>query len=139
MAEKRSIPAALGIFIGPAIAYLSYLILSSGLSEYMQLVCFGLFFLTGHDLAASRISLSGVLAILLLPAIPIAIYVNQSVMLPGNHLSPTMIIAFWAASALLGAIWAGMKPPVAGGSANVRRLAISASALLLLIAATFVF
>ncbi|MCP4007901.1 MAG: hypothetical protein GY726_00140 [Proteobacteria bacterium] len=137
MAEKRSIPAALGIFIGPAIAYLSYLILSSGLSEYLQLVCFGLFFLTGHDLAASRISLSGGLAILLLPAIPIAIYVNQAVMLPGNHLSPMMIIAFWVASALLGAIWAGMKPPVTSGSANVRRLAISASALFILVAATF--
>lgn len=138
MAEKRSIPAALGIFIGPAIAYLSYLILSSGLSEYVQLVCFALFLLAGHDLAVSKISLSGVLAILLLPAIPIAIYVNQAVMLPGNHLSPTMIIAFWAASALLGAIWAGMKPPAPDSTANVRRLVISASALFLLIAATFV-
>lgn len=139
MAEKRSIPAALGIFIGPAIAYLSYLILMSGLSEYAQIICFGLFFQTGHDLAKSRISLSGIVAILLLPAIPIAIYVNQAVTLPGSHLSPTMIIALWAASALLGAIWAGIKISTYNGSANVTRLAISASGLFLLIAATFVF
>jgi len=138
MAEKRSTPAALGIFIGPAIAYLSYLILSSGLSEYLQIICFGLFFLAGHDLATSRISLSGVLAILLLPAIPIAIYVNQALIQSGNHLSPTMIISFWAASALLGAIWAGMRPSAADSSANITRLVVSASGLFLLIAATFV-
>jgi len=139
MAEKRSIPAALGIFIGPAVAYLSYLVLINGLNEFVQLVCFGLFVMVGHDLAKSRISLSGVLTLLLLPSIPIAMYLNQSAMPPENQLGPTVIIALWAASALLGAIWAGMKPPVAGYSAHLTRLAICATALFLLIAATFVF
>jgi len=139
MAEKRSTPAALGIFIGPAIAYLSYLTLISGLSEFVQIACFALFFLAGHDLAVSRISLSGGMALLLLPTIPIAIYANQAVILPGQHLSPAMIIAFWAASALLGAIWAGMRPSRQGDSGNVKRLVICAVGLFLIIAATFVF
>jgi len=139
MAEKRSIPAALGIFIGPAIAYLSYLILLNGLSEFVQVVCFGLFVMAGHDLARSRISLSGVLTLLLLPAIPIAMYANQVPLSAEAHLSPTVIISLWVASALLGAIWAGIKPSTPGNAVHVTRLVIAATVLFLLIAATFIF
>ena len=139
MAEKRSIPAALGIFIGPAIAYLSYLVFIAGLSEFVQIACFSLFLMAGHDLAKSRISLSGTLTLLLLPSIPIAMYLNQAPMSPGNQLSPGIIIALWVASALLGAIWAGLKPPIAGHSAHVTRLAVCATSLFLLIVVTFVF
>jgi hypothetical protein len=138
MAEKRSIPAALGIFIGPAIAYVSFLIFVTGFSEYTQIACFGLFFLTGHDLAKSNLSLSGILTILLLPAIPIAMYLNQATMLTTNHLSPTAIIALWAASVLMGAILAGLNPQPGGSAANVTRLAVVASGLLSLIVTTFI-
>ncbi len=138
MAEKRSIPAALGIFIGPAIAYLSFLIFVTGFSEYTQIACFGLFFLAGHDLAKSRLSLSGILTILLLPAIPIAMYLNQATMPTTNHLSPTVIIALWAASVLMGAILAGLKPQPGGSAAIVTRLAVVASGLLALIVTTFI-
>ncbi len=138
MAEKRSVPAALGIFIGPAIAYLSFLIFTTGFSEYTQIVCFGLFLLVGHDLAKSSLSLSGILTILLLPAIPIAMYLNQASMLTTNHLSPTVIIALWAASVLMGAILAGLKPQPGGSAANVTRLAVVASGLLALMLTTFI-
>ena len=136
MAEKRSVPAALGIAIGPASAYLSYLILSLELNEFLQLLCFTLFLLAGHDLARSRISLSGVLTLLLLPSIPVGIYLAQVPLPHANHLGPKMIVALWAASALLGAILAGVRPLDAGKSGNVSRLAILACALLVLVLST---
>ncbi len=139
MAEKRSIPAALGIFIGPAIAYLSYLAFISGLNEFVQIACFALFLLAGHDLAKSGISLSGTLTILLLPSIPIAMYLQQAAQAPQFQLSPSMIIALWVVSALLGAVLAGLRPPQPGNTANVTRLVIMASGLFLLILATFIF
>ena len=138
MAEKRSVPAALGILIGPAIAYLSYLILVSGFSEYLQFICFSLFMLAGFDLAKSHISLSGVLTLLLLPAIPIAMYLNQTIAPVINQLSPTTIIVFWVASALLGAILAGLRPPVPGHSVYLRRLIGITLVLLAIIVAGFV-
>jgi hypothetical protein len=138
MAEKRSIPAALGIFIGPAIAYLSYLIFISGFNEFAQLACFALFLIAGHDLAESGISLSGTMIILLLPSIPIAVYLQQAAMSPENQLSPSMIIALWVASALLGAVLAGLRPPRSRRATNVTRLAIMASALLVLLVVTFI-
>ena len=138
MAEKRSVPAALGILIGPAIAYLSYLILASGLSEYLQFICFSLFMLAGFDLAKSHISLSGVLTLLLLPAIPIAMYLNQTSAPVINQLSPTIIIVFWVASALLGAILAGLRPPVSGHPIYLRRLIGVTLLLLAIIVASFV-
>lgn len=139
MAEKRSIPAALGIFIGPAIAYLSYLVFISGLNEFVQIICFALFLMAGHDLAESRISLSGSLTILLLPSIPIAMYLQQAAQPPQTQLSPSIIISLWVASALLGAILAGLRPPQPGNARNVTRLAITASGLFLLILTTFIF
>jgi hypothetical protein len=139
MAEKRSIPAALGIFIGPAIAYLSYLVFISGPNEIVQIGCFALFLMAGHDLAKSGISLSGTLTILLLPSIPIALYLQQASQPVQAQLGPSMIIALWVASALLGAVLAGLRPPRLGNTANVTRLVILASGLLLLLVATFVF
>ena len=139
MAEKRSIPAALGIFIGPAVAYLSYLVFSSGLSEFAQIACFALFMMAGHDLAKSRISLSGTLILLLLPAIPIAMYLNQASGPVGHQLDSGFIIGLWVASVLLGALMAGRAPQTEGGSAHVTRLAICATGLFVLIAATFIF
>lgn len=139
MAEKRSIPAALGIFIGPAIAYISFLIFTAGLNEFLQLLCFGLFFLMGYDLAQSRISLSGILTLLLLPAIPIAIYLNFAVTPDGNQLTPFFIIGLWAASALIGAIFAAYRPAQTGASQRITRMAILATALLVIILATFIF
>jgi hypothetical protein len=138
MAEKRSVPAALGILIGPAIAYISYLILVSGLSEFLQFLCFSLFMLAAFDLAKSRISLSGVLTLLLLPAIPIAMYLNQASAPVQNQLSPTTIIVFWVASALLGAILAGLRPPMPDCPVYVRRLVVVALGSLAIIAASFV-
>lgn len=139
MAEKRSVPAALGIFIGPAIAYLSYLIFTSGFNEFAQIACFALFLMVGHDLAKSRISLSGILTLLLLPAIPIAMYLNQAKVLAGHQLSPVVIIGLWVASVLLGALIAGRAPQMEGDSAHVTRLVISASGLFVLIVAMFIF
>lgn len=139
MAEKRSIPAALGIVIGPAIAYTSFLIFSSDYSELLQLLCFALFFIAGHDLAKSRISLSGILTLLLLPAIPIAMYLNLAQIPPGQHLSPVAIIGLWAVSALAGAFMAAYRPVPQGDARHVTRLVILASVLVLFILATFVF
>ncbi len=139
MAEKRSVPAALGIFIGPAIAYLSYLIFTSGFNEFAQIACFALFLMAGHDLAKSRISLSGILTLLLLPAIPIAMYLNQAKVLAGHQLSPMVIIGLWVASVLLGALIAGRAPQMEGDSAHVTRLVISGSGLFVLIVAMFIF
>jgi hypothetical protein len=139
MAEKRSIPAALGIFIGPAIAYLSFLIFNSGLNDFLQIVCFALFLVVGHDLAKSRISLSGTLILLLLPAIPIAMYLNQASVPAGHQLGPGIIIGLWVASVLLGALIAGRVLQTDGDSSHVTRLAICATGLFVLIAATFIF
>jgi len=139
MAEKRSMPAALGIIIGPAIAYLSYWILAAGLSEFWQLLCFGVFALAGYDLAKNGLSLSGVLAILLVPALPIAMYLNAMSVSGVSHLQPAVIIGLWAASVLLGAIAAGLKPSAQEGSARIKRLLAIAIGLLLLIVASFIF
>ncbi len=138
MAEKRSIPAALGIVIGPGIAYVSFLIFTSGLSEFLQLLCFALFFLAGHDLAKSRISLSGILTLLLLPAIPIAMYLNLAQTPAGQQLSPVLIIGLWAVSALAGAFVAAYRPAATGDIKHVTRLAILATVLVLLIAAVYI-
>lgn len=137
MAEKRSIPAALGIVIGPAIAYISYLIFASGYSEFLQLLCFALFFVAGHDLAKSRISLSGILTLLLLPAIPIAMYLNLAQLPQGQQLSPVVIIGLWAISALAGAFMAAYRPAKPGDTRHVTRLAIIGTVLVLFIVATF--
>jgi hypothetical protein len=139
MAEKRSIPAALGIFIGPAVAYLSYLIFNSGLSEFAQIACFALFLMAGHDLAKSSISLSGSLTLLLLPAIPIAMYLSQASVPAGHQLSPVVIISLWVASVLLGALIAGRAPRAENSASHVTRLAICATGLFIVIAATFIF
>jgi hypothetical protein len=139
MAEKRSIPAALGIFIGPAVAYLSYLIFNSGLSEFAQIACFALFLMAGHDLAKSSISLSGILILLLLPAIPIAMYLSQASVPADHQLSPVVIISLWVASVLLGALIAGRAPRAENSVPHVTRLAICATGLFIVIAATFIF
>jgi len=138
MAEPRSIPTALGILIGPSIAYVSFLIFSSGLSELLQLLCFAGFFLAGHELARSRLSLSGVLTVLLFPAIPVAMYLSLSIPAEGNQLGPVMVIALWATSVLVGAIVAAYRP-VRAKTLPATRLAVLAIGLLILIIATFVF
>ena len=139
MAEKRSIPAALGIIIGPAIAYISFLIFTTAYSEFLQLLCFAFFFAAGHDLAKSRISLSGILTLLLLPAIPIAMYLNLAQVPEGQQLSPVVIIGLWAVSALAGAFMAAYRPAPVGDVRHVTRLAILGTALVLFILATFIF
>jgi len=139
MAETRSIPAALGIVIGPGIAYLSFVIFTSGFSEFLQLLCFGLFFLAGYDLGKSRISLSGILTLLLLPAIPIAMYLNLAQLPAGQQLSPIVIIGLWAVSALAGAFMAAYRPAVPGETTHLTRLAILATVLVLLILGLFIF
>ena len=135
--ETRSIPAALAICIGPATAYISFLIFNSNYNEFLQLICFGIFFVSGYDLAKSRISLSGVLTLLLLPTMPIALYLNQATLLAGNHLNQKAIIVIWAASALMGAIVAGMRHATQSNASNVKRLAIIASILLILMAVSY--
>jgi hypothetical protein len=65
-------------------------------------------------------------------------YLNQATMPTTNHLSPTVIIALWAASVLMGAILAGLKPQPGGSAAILTRLAVVASGLLALIVTTFV-
>ena len=137
MAEKRSIPAALGIFIGPAIAYLSFLILKLNLIEFVQLACFAAFLVVGADLARSRISLSGILTILFVPALPIALYLNQATSVAAHHLSPMMIIVLWVVSALTGAILAGLKPN--NSTSPVFRMVAMASVLMVLLLASFWF
>lgn len=137
--EKRSIPAALAICIGPATAYLSFLIFNSSINELLQLICFGLFFISGYDLAKSRISLSGVLTLLLLPTMPIALYLNQATLSAGNHLNQKAIIVLWVASALIGAIFAGRGQATQSNATNVKRLAIIASILLLFMLANYWF
>jgi hypothetical protein len=139
MAEKRSVPAALGIFIGPAIAYLSLLIFPSGLSEFAQVACFALFMMVGHDLAKSGISLSGTLSLLLLPSIPIALYLNQASVPVGHQLDPGIIIGLWVASVLMGALVAGRAPPTEGDASHVKRLVLFAIGLFVLLSATFIF
>ena len=139
MAEKRSIPAALGIVIGPAIAYISFLIFTSGYSEFLQLLCFAFFFVAGHDLAKSRISLSGILTLLLLPAIPIAMYLNLAQVTGEQQLSPVFIIGLWVVSALAGAFMAAYRPAQSGDVRHITRLAILGTVLVLFIVATFVF
>lgn len=136
MAEPRSIPTALGILIGPSIAYVSFFIFSSGLSEFLQLLCFAAFFLAGHELARSRLSLSGVLIVLLFPAIPVAMYLSQSPVVEGNQLAPVIVIALWATSVLVGAIVAAYRP-VHAKIPPTTRLAVLAIALVLLVIATF--
>ena len=136
MAEKRSVPTALGIFIGPAIAYLSYQLLNQGISELLQLLCFAAFLLAGHDLAKGGLSLTGVLTVLFLPALPVAMYLNSLEPAQNGHLGPTMVIGFWVASTLLGAILAGVRPARAGAG-YITRLAILAVMLLLLVLASF--
>lgn len=137
MAETRSIPAALGIIIGPAIAYISFLIFTSTYSEFLQLLCFVLFFAAGHDLAKSRISLSGILTLLLLPAIPIAMYLNLAQVPEGQQLSPIVIIGLWVVSALAGAFMAAYRPTSPGDVRHVTRLAILGTVLVLFIVATY--
>lgn len=137
MAEKRSVPTALGIFIGPALAYLSYLVLISDVSEFAQLLCFGVFLLAGHDLARGGLSLTGVLAVLFVPAIPVAMYLNNIQQPAGYHLTPAMIIGLWIASTLLGAIFAGTRPSGSGGSRHLTRLVVLTVVLLLLVLASF--
>lgn len=139
MAEKRSIPAALGIVIGPAIAYISFLIFTSGYSEFLQLLCFALFFIAGHDLAKSRISLSGILTLLLLPAIPIAMYLNLAQTTAGQQLSPVVIIGLWVVSALAGAFMAAYRPALQRDAQYVTRLVVMGALLVLFILATFIF
>lgn len=139
MAEKRSIPAALGIVIGPAIAYISFLIFTSGYSEFLQLLCFALFFIAGHDLAKSRISLSGILTLLLLPAIPIAMYLNLAQTTAGQQLSPVVIIGLWVVSALAGAFMAAYRPALQRDARYVTRLVVMGALLVLFILATFIF
>lgn len=136
MAEKRSVPTALGIFIGPAIAYLSYQVVNLEGPEGLQLLCFGAFLLAGHDIARGGLSLTGVLTVLMLPALPVAMYLNSLQVADNAHLAPVMIIGFWVASALLGAIFAGVRSaPVA--AVHVVRLAMLAVILLLLVLASF--
>ena len=137
MSEKRSIPAALGIFMGPAIAYLSFLIFKSNVSEFVQLICFAAFLVVGADLARSRLSLSGILTILFVPALPIALYLNQSTLQTENHLSPAVIIMLWIVSALTGAILAGLKP--GKNASSLPRMVAMASALMVLLIASFWF
>ena len=136
MAEKRSVPTALGIFIGPAIAYLSYQVLNLGGPEGLQLLCFAAFMLAGHDIARGGLSLTGVLTVLMLPALPVAMYLNSLEVAGNLHLAPTMIIGFWAASALLGAVFAGTRP-APGNSVHIVRLAMLAVILLMLVLASF--
>lgn len=133
MAEKRSIPAALGIVIGPAVTYISFLIFKSELSEVVQCICFALLFLAAFDLSRSSLSPTGVLTILLVPSIPIAMYLSQSALADANQLSPKLIISFWVASVLLGSLTAGMKArqPSGDTSASVKRLVLLTSLLLL--------
>ena len=137
MSEKRSIPAALGIFMGPAIAYLSFLIFKSNVNEFAQLACFAAFLVVGSDLAKSQLSLSGILTILFLPALPIALYLNQSVTQTGNHLSPMVIIMLWLVSALVGAILVGLKP--GKNASSISRMTAMASVLMVLLIASFWF
>ncbi|MEE9446839.1 MAG: hypothetical protein V3V09_02700 [Arenicellales bacterium] len=129
MAEKRSIPAALGIFIGPAIAYLSYHILKSGYNEFWQFACFALFFIAGHDIAKGGLSLLGLLTILLVPLIPIAMYVNQHPLTVGNHITPSSMVVFWAISALAGALLAGFSASYLSNNKHNTRLAAMATGL----------
>ena len=136
MAEKRSVPTAMGLLIGPALGYLSYLVLSSGSSEALQLLCFAGFLLAGHDLVRGGLSLTGVLAVLFLPALPIAMYLNSVQVGDQQHLGPAMIIGFWVGSALLGAIFAGTRP-ARSATGHVTRLAGLAVALLVLVLAGY--
>ena len=138
MAEPRSVPTALGILIGPSIAYVSFLIFSSDLSELLQLLCFAAFFLAGHELSRSLRSLSGVLTVLLFPAIPVAMYLSQSVPAEGNQLGPVMVIALWVISVLVGAVVAAYRP-VHAKAQPATRLAVLTIGLLILIIATFLF
>ncbi len=131
MAETRSIPTALGIVVGPAIAYVSYLLFQSGVNEYYQLICFGLFLWVGYELGRSRLSLSGALTVLLLPSIPVAIILSQDALAVSNHLSSKVIIAMWAASILLGTVLAGINSAQNNNAGSIKRLAILAIALLL--------
>ncbi len=130
MAEKRSIPTALGIVIGPTTAYISFLIFQSKLNEFLQFFCFVVFFIAAYDLAKSRLSLTGILTILLIPSLPFVLTLSQSIMATGNHLGAKLLILLWVASALLGAISGGMQ---AGqdNAISITRLAILASVLLL--------
>lgn len=130
MAEKRSIPTALGIVIGPATAYISFLIFQSKLNELLHLFCFAVFFIAAYDLAKLRLSLTGILTILLVPSLPFVLTLSQSNVATGNHLGAKLLMLLWVASALLGAISGGMK---AGHehAINIKRLVILASGLLL--------
>ena len=130
MAEKRSIPTALGIVIGPATAYISFLLFQSGLSEFLQIFCFAMFLLAAYDLARSRLSLTGILTILFVPALPFVLTFSQSNIAAGNQLGAKLIILLWVASALLGAIGGGMKA-AQDNAISTTRLAILASVLLL--------
>ena len=130
MAEKRSIPTALGIVIGPATAYISFLLFQSGLSEFLQIFCFAVFLLAAYDLARSRLSLTGILTILFVPALPFVLTFSQSNIAAGNQLGAKLIILLWVASALLGAIGGGMKA-AQDNAISTTRLAILASVLLL--------
>lgn len=110
MERNRSILTAMGILIGPMIAYLSFLAYKAQLNELIQLCFFLLFFITAFELAMAQISLSGCLVILLLPAMPVALYL---VALPNNvgmQLTAKGIISFWVVSVLAGAILGRLKP-----------------------------
>lgn len=135
MAEKRSVPTALGILIGPALAYLSYHILCSGMNEFIQVLVFALFVLAGHDLARGGLSLTGSLVVLFVPAIPVAIYLGTLAVPAGHQLGAQAIVALWVASALLGAVLAGRRSPGPGGAAHLTRLAVLGVGLVLVVAA----
>ena len=136
MKEKRAIPTALGIVIGPAIAYLSLLIFKHEISELAQCVCFALFVIAGYDLAECRLSPTGILSVLFIPAIPIAMYLAQSNITAGNHLDAKVIIFIWVASTLLGALYAGTKG-AHDNARSIKRLVILASGLLLVVSGSY--
>ncbi len=136
MTEKRAIPTALGIVIGPAVAYLSLLIFKNEISEFAQCLCFVLLVVVGYDLARCRLSPTGILAVLFIPALPVAMYLAQSEIRDGNHLSAKIIIFIWVASTLLGALYAGTKGAYDNAS-SVKRLAILASGLLLVVSGSY--
>ncbi len=132
MAEKRSIPTALGILIGPATAYLSYHIFSTSIHELAQILCLVSFLLVGHDLAKGGLSLSGILFVVFAPVLPIALYLRTSSPDPDAYLNSITLMALWLFSTLIGAIIAGMRPEQKNNH-HLSRLAAQATLLVVII------
>ena len=132
MAEKRSIPTALGILIGPATAYISFLIYTStalnGIGELGQVLVMACFALAAHDISKGGLSLVGTLFTLLAPALPIALYLRLTPPISETLLSSSSLMMLWAASSLVGAIIAGTQPN-RPSTAHLTRLAVLSTLL----------